>query len=157
MREMENCLSRSLARITMILLIFLMTAATRTYSAPSEESISGSNSQMRRLPSTAVKGRGASSEDPETEPAVQESDQRRPEDENARTPGVTPSEPSLPTPRAVFPYTVRTGDTPGGIAGLFGVSLADLLRVNHLHQDSDLQIGDTLRIPNPFLAREREL
>jgi LysM repeat protein len=57
----------------------------------------------------------------------------------------------------VFPYTIRSGDTPGGIAALFGVPVADLMKVNHLRQDSELMIGDTLRVPNPSLAREREL
>jgi len=61
------------------------------------------------------------------------------------------------TPRAVFPYIVRQGDTPVGIAALFGVPVADLLKVNHLHEDSELMIGQTLRVPNPFLARQREL
>lgn len=58
---------------------------------------------------------------------------------------------------AAFPYTVRSGDTPAGIASLFGVPVAELLRLNHLHQNSELMIGDTLRVPNPFLARERKL
>jgi hypothetical protein len=40
---------------------------------------------------------------------------------------------------------------------LFGVPLADFMKVNHLSEDSELQIGDTLRVPNPFLAHEREL
>ncbi|MBV8054129.1 MAG: LysM peptidoglycan-binding domain-containing protein [Deltaproteobacteria bacterium] len=57
----------------------------------------------------------------------------------------------------MFPYIVRQGDTPAGIAALFGVTLADLLKVNHLHEDSELMIGQTLRVPNPFLARQREL
>ena len=140
---------------TVILVSILVTAAApRVYSAPSEESISGSSSsQMRRLPSAAVKG----SEDPGTEPGIEESDQGNGQDENGRVSSPVSSAARGSTPRAMFPYTVRPGDTPGGIAALFGIGLADLLRVNHLHQDSDLQVGDTLRIPNPFLAREREL
>jgi murein DD-endopeptidase MepM/ murein hydrolase activator NlpD len=57
----------------------------------------------------------------------------------------------------VFPYTVRSGDSPASIATQFGVSLSDLLRVNHLRSNSELMIGDTIRVPNPFLARDREL
>lgn len=144
---------------TVFLASILVTAtATRSYSTPSEESISGSSStQMPRLRTAPTTGQSTWSEDPGNEPTTEESDQGRTENENARIPGALSSEGSVAKPRAVFPYTVRPGDTPGGIAALFGVPLADLLRVNHLHEDSELQIGDTLRIPNPFLAREREL
>jgi LysM repeat protein len=144
---------------TVIFLVLLLTAAaTRTYSAPTEENISGSSSsQMPRLRSGSSDGQSTWSADPGNESTVEQPDQDRAEDENVRIPGAASSESSVPKPRAVFPYTVRAGDTPGGIAVLFGVPLADLLRINHLHEDSELQIGDTLRIPNPFVAREREL
>lgn len=143
----------------MIWVAILVTAvATRSYSTPSEESISGSSStQMPQLRSAPTSGRSTWTEDPGNEATTEESDQGRAEGQNAQIPGMVSSESSAPKLRAVFPYTVRPGDTPGGIAALFGVPLADLLRINHLHEDSELQIGDTLRIPNPFLAREREL
>jgi LysM repeat protein len=68
---------------------------------------------------------------------------------------------SLPLPlsqaRAYFPYSIRSGDSLGSIAALFGVSVADLMRLNHLHEDSELSIGQIVRVPNPFLTREREL
>ena len=35
--------------------------------------------------------------------------------------------------------------------------MTDLARLNRLSEDSELESGETLRIPNPFLAREREL
>jgi LysM repeat protein len=60
-------------------------------------------------------------------------------------------------PRPNFTYVVQSGDSLGSIATRFGVSLADLLRLNRLDEDSELIAGDTLKIPNPFLAREREL
>ncbi|MBV8775446.1 MAG: LysM peptidoglycan-binding domain-containing protein [Deltaproteobacteria bacterium] len=160
MEAMKNCLARSVARISTVIFasILVTAAATRSYSAPSEESISGSSSaQMPRLRSVQSSERSTWSEDPGNEPTTEESDQGRSEGENAGIPGAASSETAVPRPRAVFPYTVRPGDTPGGIAALFGVPLADLLRINHLHEDSELQIGDSLRVPNPFLAREREL
>jgi LysM repeat protein len=59
--------------------------------------------------------------------------------------------------RAYFPYSIRSGDTLGSVAELFGVPLAELMRINHLNEESQLVIGQNIRIPNPFLAREREL
>ncbi len=49
---------------------------------------------------------------------------------------------------AVRPYTVRRGDTLGGIARRQGVSLAKLLRENRLSKRSTIFPGQTLQIPN---------
>lgn len=67
------------------------------------------------------------------------------------------AEAGLPRPRAYFPYTIRSGDTLEGIAAEFGVEVADLMRVNRRVSDDNLMAGDTIRIPNPSLVREREL
>ncbi len=48
-------------------------------------------------------------------------------------------------------------DQLGSIAAEFGVSVADLSRVNHVTGETELVAGESLRIPNPGLAREREL
>jgi LysM repeat protein len=56
-----------------------------------------------------------------------------------------------------FPYTIRSGDTLEAIADLYGVQVSDITRVNHRITDTDLMVGDTLRIPNPFVTREAEL
>ena len=56
-----------------------------------------------------------------------------------------------------FPYTIRPGDTLGSIAAIFGISVADIAHANHIRPDSELTAGDMLRIPNPFVARERSL
>jgi LysM repeat protein len=56
-----------------------------------------------------------------------------------------------------FPYTVRSGDSLGTVAQYFGVSTADLVRVNKMHEDDELQAGQTLKIPNPFEAAHRAL
>ena len=64
--------------------------------------------------------------------------------------------PDTPQPRATFPYTIRSGDSLGSIAGEFGVDVAQLAHLNRMTEDTELIAGDTLKIPNPFLARERE-
>jgi hypothetical protein len=56
-----------------------------------------------------------------------------------------------------FSYTVRSGDSLGSIAATFGIQTDDIARVNRLSLDSTLMVGQTLRIPNPFAARMREL
>jgi len=156
---MRNRPSRSLGRISAILLmVVLMSAARLSYSDPSEENISGSSSLRTPRPRPSVgddqsrwSGRSGDS------PAAEESNQGDTGDAGAPVPESMSSGGPIRSPRSVFPYTIRPGDTPGGIAALFGVPLDELLRVNHLRQDSELMIGDTLRVPNPFLAREREL
>jgi LysM repeat protein len=156
---MENCLTRPRGWIIALfsIVIFGISAATMSYSAPSEENISGS----APLRSPGVRSDVSDAQSKWSEPSdnkaeTQESDQERSEGESTQVPGSVLPEVSRP-PRTVFPYTVRSGDTPSGIAALFGVPLADLLRVNHLGEDSELMTGDTLRVPNPFLAHEREL
>jgi LysM repeat protein len=56
-----------------------------------------------------------------------------------------------------FSYTVRSGDTFGSIASTFGIQAADIAHANKLGLDATLMVGQSLRIPNPFAARMREL
>jgi len=56
-----------------------------------------------------------------------------------------------------FPYSVRPGDTLGTIAQFFNMPVADLARINKLHEDDDLDVGQLLKIPNPFEASNRTL
>jgi LysM repeat protein len=51
-----------------------------------------------------------------------------------------------------IPYMVREGDSLSAIAQLFGVTLQVLARINRMHPDTELYVGDELRIPNPFIA-----
>jgi LysM repeat protein len=156
---MKNCFSRP-ARIGAVLLTvtLVICVATLVHSAPSEENISGSSSLgTPGLPRGAGGGLSKWSGNSEDNPADEDSNQGRTEDQGVQVPGAVSSGGSVAPPRATFPYTVRSGDTPASIASLFGVPVADLLRRNHLNEDSELMIGDTLRVPNPFLAREREL
>ncbi len=55
-------------------------------------------------------------------------------------------------PAGTIPYTIREGDTLGRVAQLFGVPVDDLARINKLHPDDELYVGDELRVPNPFTA-----
>jgi len=155
---MRNCLSGLGGRIGAIFLMVMLglAAARMSSAAPSEEDIPESSS-----PKTAPSHSGSvnphkSAQRAEDNAASEGSDQESTGDEAAQAPSSFSSAAPLSAPRAVFPYIVRSGDTPAGIAALFGVSVADLMRVNHLRQDTDLMIGDTLRVPNPSLARERE-
>jgi LysM repeat protein len=155
---MKNCFPRWLGLISagFLALMLGISVARLAYCAPTEENISGSGPiRTPALPSDA-KPRSPQLAPESDNPATEGSDQTTTEDENTEVPGTVPSADSA-RPRVTFPYTVRSGDTPAGIAALFGVPLADLLRVNHLHLDSELMIGDTLRVPNPFLAQQREL
>jgi LysM repeat protein len=65
--------------------------------------------------------------------------------------------PGAAAPRSYFPYTVRLGDSLEGIAALFGVQSTDIARANRHLSDQNLIAGDTIRIPNPSVTREREL
>ena len=56
-----------------------------------------------------------------------------------------------------FAYTVRPGDSLGSIAATFGLQADDIAHANRLDLDTTLMVGRTLRIPNPFAARMREL
>lgn len=61
----------------------------------------------------------------------------------------TPTEPptSSPSPTQPTQYTVQAGDTLGGIAQAYDVSLQDLMAVNGIDDPNLLQIGQTLVIP----------
>jgi LasA protease len=61
----------------------------------------------------------------------------------------TPDSPhALPSPRVdVYTYTVEAGDTLGGIAQSYGITLNALLQANSLNETSFLTIGQVLNIP----------
>jgi LysM repeat protein len=69
----------------------------------------------------------------------------------------TPAEAKPFKPHKFFPYTVRSGDSLGSVAQYFGVPVADLARINKLHEDDELDSGQVLKIPNPFEASHRNL
>jgi LysM repeat protein len=138
--------------ITLLTASLGLPTVMRAQSGPLQEDIPPSTSvRTPRLRAHLKKGWSG---DPGSDEGA--SDQEGQQQQGNEAEGIAPQI-SAPTPHKVFPYTVRPGDTPRGIAALFGVPLSDLVRLNHLREDSELMVGDTLRIPNPFLTREREL
>ena len=80
------------------------------------------------------------------------------EENPSEAPGTSYSEPEAvpkppPKPRNTIPYTIRSGDTMGSIAAMFGLTAEELARRNHLHEDDELIAGDELKVPNPFIAQ----
>lgn len=53
------------------------------------------------------------------------------------------------TPLPPFDYTVRTGDTCGGIAVAFGVSVQSIVVLNNLPTTCIISVNDVLKIPYP--------
>jgi LysM repeat protein len=60
-------------------------------------------------------------------------------------------------PAAIIPYTIRSGDTIGSIAEMFGVSIDDVARANRINPDEELIAGAVLKVPKPFTAQVEAL
>ncbi|SRR5579875_41070 len=54
-------------------------------------------------------------------------------------------------------YIVHEGDSVGAVASMFHIPAEEILRHNHLSEQSTLHIGQILRIPNPYAAQVRDL
>jgi LysM repeat protein len=67
------------------------------------------------------------------------------------------SEAKPPKSHKFFPYTVKAGDSLGSVALYFGMTTAELAHLNKIQEDDELEEGETLRIPNPFEAAQRNL
>jgi LysM repeat protein/DNA-directed RNA polymerase specialized sigma24 family protein len=52
-------------------------------------------------------------------------------------------------------YTVQPGDSLDSIAHLFGMAVADLMRLNHLSADAGLRVGDSLKVLTSPHIRQR--
>ncbi|HZP46467.1 MAG TPA: LysM peptidoglycan-binding domain-containing protein [Candidatus Binataceae bacterium] len=129
----------SLAMLLCLALSLALMAEVGTAMAVTEEDIPPETAATSRAPAPPSAG----------DSAVREG--------NSAAPSVIPAVPAPRLPRSTFPYQVKEGDNWGSIAALFGVSVDDLLRVNRAGVDTELQVGQMLRIPNPAVAREREL
>jgi LysM repeat protein len=170
---MTETIMRRLGRFGVGLLTALLVVglAAGAYAAPTEVDIGASTPPPRPVrhaprptPLAEPARQAQPSEEaapvsPPAEPALPAESSSSAENPSGDTSDTATAPPSglISQPRATFPYTVKSGDTLGTIAGIFGVSVADLMRVNRLRADTELSIGETVRVPNPFLAREREL
>lgn len=67
------------------------------------------------------------------------------------------SAPKPVKPANVIPYTVRSGDTVGTIAAMFGVTPEEVARANRMHIDDELQVDEVLKIPHPFTTEVTNL
>jgi LysM repeat protein len=54
-------------------------------------------------------------------------------------------------------YVIHQGDSVGAVAGMFHLPTSEILRRNHLREDTMLHVGQVLRIPNPYAAQVRDL
>ena len=66
-----------------------------------------------------------------------------------RTPQPSPTKASTPTPIPPLEYTVKSGDTPGGIAAFYDISVEDLYGFNGKQPDDFIIPGEVLKIPVP--------
>ncbi|HYK63732.1 MAG TPA: LysM peptidoglycan-binding domain-containing protein [Patescibacteria group bacterium] len=60
-------------------------------------------------------------------------------------------------PANVIPYTVRSGDTVGGIAAMFGITPEALAKANRMNIDDALDIDEVLKVPHPFTTEVETL
>ena len=67
------------------------------------------------------------------------------------------SAPKPNRPANIIPYTVRPGDTVGGIASMFGVTPDEVAHANRMHVDDELQVDEVLKIPHPFTTEVSNL
>src|SRR5215469_1281914 len=69
----------------------------------------------------------------------------------------TESAPKPSKPANVIPYTVRSGDTVGGIAAMFGITPEALAKANRMNIDDALDIDEVLKVPHPFTTEVETL
>lgn len=69
----------------------------------------------------------------------------------------TESAPKPSKPANVIPYTVRSGDTVGGIAAMFGITPEALAHANRMNIDDALDIDEVLKVPHPFTTEVETL
>ena len=62
-----------------------------------------------------------------------------------------------PHARAIIPYTIRSGDTLGTVAAMFGLTAEQLAHTNRINPDEELIAGEELKVPNPFEAQAKSM
>ncbi len=65
------------------------------------------------------------------------------------TPPPSPTKAFTPTPIPPIPYTVKSGDTPLGIATFYSISVESLMAFNGRQVDDIIRVGEVLQIPVP--------
>src|SRR5271166_3527993 len=149
----------SFPRTPILFLLTMLVAAPAMAQIPSAaSSTAATRSTYGTEPPLSVRSAPAASL---AVPAPAASAPREVEDSESSPPAAalaaTASEAKASKSHKFFPYTVRPGDSLGTIAQYFGLPVADLARINKLHEDEDLDAGETLKIPNPFEASNRNL
>lgn len=66
-----------------------------------------------------------------------------------RTLAPSPTKASTPTPIPPIEYPVKSGDTPGGIADFYGITVETLMSFNGKQVDDLIRVGEVLKIPVP--------
>jgi len=153
-------LESSLRRVALILALTLlaaMPALAQDASAPSPDAATGQRYGSELPPDSVRSAPGSSYARPApSAPAPREVSDTTASASSSPAAGSI-SEPESSKVHKFFPYTVRAGDSLGTIAQYFSTSTADLARINKMHEDDELQEGETLKIPNPFEAAHRSL
>jgi len=152
MQEWERLLA-----LAAMLLVFAILAWDGSAMAVSEQSIGATTTRRPVATTPPVREHPAMPAAAQEAPLPQASAPQAPTADAASPPVAPPNPLKAFQAHTTFPYTIRPGDTLGAIAGLFGIPVADLARVNHLNEQSELEVGKMLRIPNPAIAHEREL
>jgi LysM repeat protein len=65
------------------------------------------------------------------------------------TPQPSPTKAFTPTPIPPIPYTVKSGDTPLGIATFYSITVESLMAFNGKQVDDLIRVGEVLQIPVP--------
>jgi LysM repeat protein len=105
-------------------------------------------------PPAAAEAAHSPESDPPPVPAI------RMEKEGEAEP-TAPGESASPDPAGMqsggITYTVRHKDSLSAVAQLYGLDPSELARANHIDEDTALEVGQTLKIPNPFAAQVHHL
>lgn len=136
-------------------LAILLVMRQMALATPTEEDLPPVASGHTSSPDATAPDGAASDQSGDIPARASGSDTQAPSDASSQGDGTDTQQ--RPAPHNYFPYTIRSGDTPQSIANIFGIETTELTRINHITDDTGLIVGHTLRIPNPYLARMRDL
>jgi LysM repeat protein len=153
----RDCPNRLVTRLRLacalaLALTFLLVMRQMALATPTEEDLPPVTSGHASLPDATAPDAATSDQSDDTPARASGSDVQAHGDASSLGEETNPQR-----PHNYFPYTIRPGDTPQSIANIFGIETAELTRINHITDDTGLIVGHTLRIPNPYLARMRDM